>query len=143
MAFTYLLIFNFYFKLDSRLIGIRLVAGNRYNSGTVEVYNGQRWQKICSQDWNFGHARVACRQLGFIDAQHRTQCCSNLKVPTTTLMQNRMNCTGNEPNLNDCMQINAISNTTSCNNGPAAVFCIGTPQRPTYKPLQFFPTIAA
>ncbi|RDD38528.1 Deleted in malignant brain tumors 1 protein [Trichoplax sp. H2] len=110
----------------SRLIGIRLVAGNKYNIGTVEIYKGNKWSRICSQNWQFSHARVACRQLGFMDAQLRTQCCSNLEDPLISKVMSGINCTGNEPNLNDCSQNHVESNISSCSKS-AAIYCIDSP----------------
>ena len=46
-------------------VAVRLVEGNSYNEGRLEVrYNGQ-WGSVCYYRWNYRDTYVICRQLGF------------------------------------------------------------------------------
>ena len=46
-------------------VAVRLVGGNSYNEGRLEVrYNGQ-WGSVCYYGWNYQDTYVICRQLGF------------------------------------------------------------------------------
>ena len=46
-------------------VAVRLVGGNLYNEGRLEVrYNGE-WGSVCYYGWSSSDTYVVCRQLGF------------------------------------------------------------------------------
>lgn len=110
---------------DSKAIGIRLKASERYNQGQVEIYDGQNWGQICNTDWQFRDAQVACRQLGFANAQPRTQCCNAFNTSNVPVVVARIHCTGTEPNLANCPQSNLASDIAQCSSAGASVYCVG------------------
>ena len=51
--------------LDITNVPIRLVSGNGYSSGRVEIYLFGTWGTVCENNFNIVAANVACKQLGF------------------------------------------------------------------------------
>ena len=49
---------------------IRLVGGQSQNEGVVEICFSGVWGTICDDGWDSSDARVACRQLGYIQGNH-------------------------------------------------------------------------
>ena len=58
------------------LISVKLSTGvgRATDRGGVLLYWNDKWNMICSDDFNDTSARVVCRELGFEDGQ--AQCCS-------------------------------------------------------------------
>ena len=44
---------------------IRLIGGNNFYEGRVEVCANNNWGTICDDDWDTPDAIVTCRQLGY------------------------------------------------------------------------------
>lgn len=70
-------------------------------TGRVEVLYDRQWGKICSSGWDIEDARVACRQLGYVDAVAALR---GSQVPTGygTIWLNNITCTGQEKNISSC-----------------------------------------
>ncbi|XP_071819145.1 scavenger receptor cysteine-rich domain-containing group B protein-like [Apostichopus japonicus] len=45
----------------------RLVAGNNWYEGRVEVWDGSRWERLCTENFNVNEASTVCKQIGFSD----------------------------------------------------------------------------
>ncbi|XP_013413161.1 scavenger receptor cysteine-rich type 1 protein M130 [Lingula anatina] len=58
---------------------LRLVDGNGYNSGRVEIKFAGVWRRVCDSGWGTDDAAVVCRQLGYTNheraATEWTQMC--------------------------------------------------------------------
>ena len=42
---------------------VRLIGGNSFNEGIIEVCSGGNWVTTCDNTWDTKDAIVACRQL--------------------------------------------------------------------------------
>ncbi|XP_071840225.1 neurotrypsin-like [Apostichopus japonicus] len=45
----------------------RLVAGNIWYEGRVEVWDGSRWERLCNENFYEDEASTVCKQIGFFD----------------------------------------------------------------------------
>lgn len=44
---------------------IRLLGGDNFNEGNIEILHLGRWGAICDHTWTVNEATVVCKQLGF------------------------------------------------------------------------------
>ncbi|RDD45646.1 Deleted in malignant brain tumors 1 protein [Trichoplax sp. H2] len=94
----------------SKIIGIRVSGYRKYNQGLMEVYNGKTWGSTCYSQWKYSAAQVACRQLGFANAELLWESLRKTYNKNVTIAVGSFNCSGNEANLNQCAQNNEILN---------------------------------
>ena len=52
------------------LTGVRIIGGDKPNTGLVEIHGDEGWGTICTDNrsWDIRSARVVCRSLGYEDA---------------------------------------------------------------------------
>lgn len=76
---------------------LRLVNGDQ-TEGRIEICFNNTWGTVCDDFWDIRDARVACRQLGFIDAVRPADFGSG----TGPIYLDDLACTGSETRLEDC-----------------------------------------
>ena len=89
--------------------------------GRVEVlYDGQ-WGTICDDRWERNDARVACRQLGYLDAVREL---SGSEVPSGSgrIWLDEVACTGEEGNIAMCYH-NGVGNKNCSHSKDVGVIC--------------------
>ncbi|XP_033125541.1 uncharacterized protein LOC117123650 [Anneissia japonica] len=105
---------------------IRLVGGSSANEGRVELWTGYTWMSIVKSYWTSSEAKVACKQLGFIDGALSYGSSSGYtrtrygesKSSTCSL---GAECSGWEPTLNDCK--NHITSSYCLHSNDVSVQC--------------------
>ena len=117
-----------YYYID---INIRLVGGNSYNEGRVEVnYNGE-WGTVCDDGWDDIDAGVACRQLGF-GSSGTAVGSAGFGQGSGSILLDSVSCIGNESTLTSCNHL-GINITRSCTHAKdAGVRCFGADGTYTY-----------
>ncbi|XP_013413127.1 deleted in malignant brain tumors 1 protein isoform X3 [Lingula anatina] len=106
---------------------LRLMDGNGYNSGRVEIKFAGYWQRICDWGWRSSEAAVACRQLGY-SGYVRAATDWTIKGDTSFWLQG-VQCQGTEANITDCSNV-VIGyyddyHCYSSSNDDAGVYCQG------------------
>jgi len=110
------------FITDRRL---RLIEGNSYNEGRVEVYYNGQWGTVCDDGWSSNDAQVVCRQLGFgsLGTAFGSAVFGQGSGP---ILLDSVQCTGNELALFSCIHL-GFGVTRSCSHSEdAGVRCRGT-----------------
>ena len=78
---------------------LRLVAGISHRVGRLEVYHDNRWGPVCDDLFYIQEAKVACRQLGYTDAEAYLPWYGG---PSNQFWLDNVNCDGTEDRLTDC-----------------------------------------
>lgn len=81
---------------------MRLVGGDYYSEGRVEVYHSSSWGTICGDSWSLLNAVVICKQLGYPTAIEAIRNSRTFGRATGNIWLDNVYCTGNETNLADC-----------------------------------------
>lgn len=103
----------------------RLVDGDNYYTGRLEVSFNGTWGGICGYNFNTKEASVACRQLGYNGTSNHWRN-SRYGNPKTILLSN-VTCRGDEISLSNCYH-NPWGNSQHCNiYDSVSVSCYGNP----------------
>ena len=107
---------------DGRL---RLVQGNIFSEGRVEVYYNGEWGTVCDDGWGSIDAGVVCRQLGF-GSYGRSYSFAYFGQGSGPIWLDYVFCTGSESMLASCGHL-GVNITRSCSHAEdAGVRCYGT-----------------
>jgi len=111
-----------YMLLHTGLL-VRLVGGNFYSEGRVEVnYNGE-WGTVCDDGWDDTDASVVCRQLGFGSAGRAIRSAGFGQGSGSIILANVI-CSGDESTLANCSHL-GYGITRSCSHAEdAGVRCL-------------------
>ncbi|XP_072166777.1 scavenger receptor cysteine-rich domain-containing protein DMBT1-like [Diadema setosum] len=81
---------------------VRLVGGNRYYEGRVEIYYNGAWGTVCDDNWDDVDARVVCRQLGYSTDYGRAVSGGTYGEGTGSILLDDVECYGWESSLASC-----------------------------------------
>ncbi|XP_071476063.1 scavenger receptor cysteine-rich domain-containing protein DMBT1-like [Diadema antillarum] len=87
---------------ESNWTDIRLVGGNRYYEGRVEIYHNGAWGTVCDDYWDDADARVVCRQLGYSTDYGRAVSGGTYGEGTGSILLDNVECGGWESSLASC-----------------------------------------
>ena len=76
---------------------VRLVDGNSYIEGRVEVYYSGRWGTVCNDGWTDKYASLVCEQLGFGSGS-----LASFKPGTGSILLEKVICSINDTLLASC-----------------------------------------
>ncbi|XP_055737093.1 neurotrypsin-like isoform X1 [Salvelinus fontinalis] len=81
---------------------LRLVGGEEYFEGRVEVFHSGRWGSVCDDQWDDRDAEVVCRQLGF-GGVAKAWSWAHFGQSSGPILLDAVRCTGNEVFLDQCL----------------------------------------
>ena len=99
-------------------MNIRLVGGDSYGQGRVEVYYNYQWGTVCDDGWDNIDAGVVCRQLGFGSSGAAIRS-AGYGQGSGPIWLDSVTCTGNESTLASCGHF-GVNITRSCSHSEDA-----------------------
>ena len=82
-----------------------------------------KWNKICTNDWSFNEANVACRQMGFTRVLVSDVPYSRGGFSSEENLHVYINCTGSEPNIASCNFRLSVEVHNCSNNDTVGISC--------------------
>ena len=103
-------------------VAVRLVGGNNFHEGRVEVFYKCQWGTICGYGWNIEVANVVCRQLGYPSA---TQAWGGAHFGTGSgpIFLRNVHCDGQEQSIDQCDHSGWFSHSCTNHDYDVAVAC--------------------
>ena len=81
---------------------IRLVGGQSYASGRIEIHYHNMWGTMCNDYFTLREANVVCRQLGFLRANSYG---NTYGAGVGPIWLDNIYCKGNESSITDCSHL--------------------------------------
>ena len=106
-------------------LAVRLVGGNFYTQGRVEVYYNGEWGTVCDDGWGYADARVVCRQLGFGSSGTAIRS-AGFGQGSGSILLGSVSCGGSEPILARCGHLGINVNKSCSHAEDAGVVCYGS-----------------
>ncbi|XP_077184239.1 galectin-3-binding protein [Paroedura picta] len=119
-------------SLDILNPDVRLVGGNDFNEGRVEIFYAGQWGTICDDNWDMADANVVCRSLGFPGATE-VKTSAAFGEGSGPIVLDDITCIGTETSLTQCTSGGWLNH--NCGHGEdAGVVCTN---RSVYNPGTF------
>ncbi|EDV19474.1 uncharacterized protein TRIADDRAFT_62104 [Trichoplax adhaerens] len=106
---------------------VRLVGGNSTREGRLEIIHNGRWGTICSNGFTKVDADVACRELGFSQADSVTST-SHFGSGTGPVWMQGVACKGSEKHLKEC-HFSGWGNSNCAHTNDVGIICSIPPVR--------------
>ena len=114
----------FFLKVQSR--NIRLQGRSSLKGvGRVEIFRNGTWGTVCDDGWDLNDARVACRELGYLNAVRALQG-KHVSSGSGQMWLNKVGCTGEEASLISCAHQLALGDRYCSHSRDAGVECTST-----------------
>ena len=81
---------------------VRLVGGNSFDEGRVEVYYNGEWGTVCNDGWDDMDASVVCKLLGFGSSGTAILDAQVYGPGTGRVLLSNVMCSSNDTTLSSC-----------------------------------------
>ena len=95
---------------------MRLVGGNSYDEGRVEVYYNGEWGTVCNDGWDDVDASVVCKQLGFGSSGTAVLDVHVFGPGTGRVLLSNVMCSSNATTLSSCGHIGVGITLCGCDH---------------------------
>ena len=106
------------------VVPVRLVGGNGYSSGRVEVFYESQWGTVCDHYWSLDDAVVVCRQLGYASGAMAAHKSAYFGQGSGPIWLDNLICDGSEPDLFNCTHP-GVGIENCDHSDDAGVECVG------------------
>ena len=113
----------------------RLVGSADGAKGRLEVYVDGEWGTVCDDQWTHTEARVACKALGYKDAE-RSYVGGHFARPSANvpIHYDDLSCIGDESALSLCPRNTNAHNCATDHSEDVGVRCTNTPRPEAHRP---------
>ena len=95
---------------------VRLVGGNSYDEGRVEIYYNGQWGTVCNYGWDDIDASIVCKQLGFGSSGTAILDVQVYGPGTGRVLLSNVMCSNNDTTLSSCAHLGVGIAACRCNH---------------------------